>query len=386
MKSRKLNIWITGFTSFFTDVSSEMVYPIISLYVKALGGGPGILGIIEGVAESSASLLKVFSGALADRVGKRKPVAIGGYTLSFLGKLLFYLAHSWSMIFAGRVTDRFGKGIRGAPRDAMIAESIGEEERGRAFGIHRSLDTAGAVLGSLSAYFIVTYLTGEKVGEIALFRKLIFISLIPALLSVLILFFSIETGRGRIKRRINLASFRELPLKLKLYFLFLFIFTMGNSSNQFIFLRASEKDIGLGVGEIILLYVVYNIVEAVVSYPAGYLSDKINRKYVISAGFFIYGLVYLMIALFPKLIWISMAIYGVYKGATEGVTRAFVSDLAPEDRRATILGLHSAIEGIGLLPASLLAGLLWDLLGPSAPFLFGGIAGMVAFFGILLAV
>ncbi len=388
MEKKKLyrNVWITGLTSFFTDVSSEMVYPIISLYLKAMGGGPEILGIIEGLAESTASLLKVFSGAIADKIGKRKPIAILGYTLSLIGKFIFFLAGSWIMILAGRVVDRIGKGTRGAPRDAMIAESTPESERGKAYGIHRTLDTAGAVLGAAAGYFIVTNLTHAASGSISIYKTLIFVSLLPAALGVIILFLSIETGQTKKKEPITIASLKELPSNLKIFFGIILFFTLGNSSNQFIFLRAAEPDLGFTPAKVILLYLLFNIVETIVSYPAGYLSDKIGRKALISLGFFAYGITYFLIAIFPASIWLAMGIYGIYTGATSGVTRALVSELALPEKKATILGLHATIEGIGLLPASLFAGFLWRVYGHSAPFIFGGITGIAAALGIMLLI
>ena len=383
MKYHK-NVWITGLTSFFTDVSSEMIYPLISLYLKALGGGPEILGLVEGIAESTASLLKVLSGALADRVGKRKPLAILGYSLSLLGKFILFLAGNWVFILVGRFIDRTGKGTRGAPRDAMIAESVSEERRGGAYGIHRTLDTAGAVLGVLGSYFIITTLIhNSSVTNLLLYKKIILFSLIPAAIGVLILFFSVETGSRRKSEWSQIGNFRELNNELKIFLGIIFFFTLGNSSNQFIFLRAVEKDLSFSVGEIILLYLLFNIVEVIISYPAGWLSDKINKKFIIATGFFAYGVTYLIIALFPHWIWVAMAIYGIYTGTTQGVTRAFVSILSPPDKKATTLGLYSTIEGIGLLPASLLAGFLWQTYGHSAPFFIGALTGLLSSFFII---
>ncbi len=373
-------MWITGLTSFFTDISSEMVYPIISLYIKALGGGAVALGFIEGLAESTASILKVFSGAISDRIGKRKPLAISGYSLSALGKFLFYLARSWPVVLAGRVVDRFGKGVRTAPRDALIAESVGKKKRGGAFGLHRAMDTAGAVIGILIAYWLISKFhlhAGEPSLWIPVFKKLLLASLVPALLGIIILLAAVETGRGALGSSVRL-SFSGLDRRLRWVLAVVFLFTLGNSSNQFILLRAAEPDLGFSPQRVILLYLFYNLFYMAVSYPAGRLSDKIGRKPLLILGYLLYSSSYFLIALKPGMIWAAMGIYGLYSGVSEGVMKALVAELAPRERKATLLGLLSTLEGIGLLPASLIAGFLWFSISPSAPFLFGGGAALMA--------
>ncbi len=380
MLKRKANVWITGLTSLFTDISSEMVYPIISLYIKALGGGAVALGFIEGLAESTASLLKVFSGAISDRVGKRKPLAVSGYSLSALGKFLFYLARSWPVVLVGRVVDRFGKGVRTAPRDALIAESVGSERRGGAFGLHRAMDTAGAVIGILIAYWIISRFhlhAGDPSLWIPVFKKLLLASLLPALLGIAALLAAVETGRGPIKRSVKL-TFSGLDIRLRWVLGVVLLFTLGNSSNQFILLRAAEPDLGFSPQKVILLYLFYNIFYMLVSYPAGKASDKVGRKPLLILGYLLYSSTYFLIAMSPHLIWVAMGLYGLYSGVSEGVMKALVSELAPPERKATLLGLLSTLEGIGLLPASLIAGFLWSYLSPSAPFVFGGAAALAA--------
>jgi len=379
-KDKRKNIFITGLTSLFTDISSEMVYPIIALYLKALGGSPAILGIIEGVAESTASILKVFSGALADRIGKRKPLAIAGYFLSTIGKILFFFANSWGLVFAGRFSDRFGKGVRTAPRDAMISESAEGNNQGKAFGIHRTLDTMGAVFGTLITFFFLFRIqeaakqSGNLSFYIPTFRTIILLSLIPAVLGVVVLFFTIETGSGKktASSPLSWASFRNLDRKLKVFLIATLLFTLGNSSDQFILLRASESDLGFSASSIILLYLLYNIIYMFISYPAGWLSDKIGRKWILISGFLLYSVTYYLIGFTPTLLIPAMILYGHYIGMTEGVAKALVSELAPATSKATVIGLHATLLGIGLFPASLIGGLLWSALGPSATFLFGG--------------
>lgn len=383
------NIIITGITSLLTDVSTEMVYPVLALYLRALGGGVLALGTIEGIAESLASMLRVFSGALADRVGKRKPLAILGYGLSSIGKLLFVFASGWSLIFAGRTVDRFGKGIRTAPRDAMISESATPAAQGKSFGFHRALDTLGATLGIVVTYFLLSRFQGEHAPQdlaayLPTFRRIMLISLVPALLGVFALFLSEETGKGRKLSQSPLTlSWKTFDPQLRTFFIATLIFTLGNSSNQFILLRAAEKDVGFSPSAVTLLYLLYNAVYTLTSYPAGALSDRLGRKWVLAGGFLFYALAYFLIGFSPRLIVLAMLPYGFYSGMTEGVGKAFVSDLTNENIRATALGFHATLLGIGLFPASFLAGVLWNTFGPEAPFLFGGSTSLVA--ALLLA-
>ncbi|MCX6090716.1 MAG: MFS transporter [Candidatus Atribacteria bacterium] len=374
------NIIITGLTSLLTDISSEMIYPIIALYLIALGGGPAVLGMIEGVAESTASILKVFSGALADHIGKRKPLAIMGYSFSSIGKILLYIAPGWGMVFTGRFSDRFGKGVRTAPRDAMISESAEGKSLGKAFGIHRTLDSMGAVLGTLITFFFLYRIrdAAQQSGNLSFylptFRTIIILSLIPAALGVLVLFFTIETGTGKKLTRspLSFSTFSELDRRLQVFLLATLIFTLGNSSDQFILLRASEKDIGFSAASVTLLYLFYNVVYMFISYPAGWLSDKIGRKGILVTGFALYTVTYYLIGFHPTSIAYAMIPYGLYIGMTEGVAKALISELSPATKKATIIGLHATLQGIGLFPASLLGGFLWSILGPASTFIFGG--------------
>ena len=370
------NIIILGITSLLTDISTEMVYPILPVYlVVKLGVSPAILGFIEGVAESSASLLKVFSGYFSDKIRSRKPFAILGYSSSTIGKFFLYISTSWSLVFVGRLIDRIGKGIRTAPRDALIADSAGVGKKGAAFGLHRAMDSIGAVIGVLAAYFLITHYKGE-------FKSVFLFSLIPALFGVIFLFL-VKEKRHQIKSPDSKIKFKwgALDKRLKLFFIFTFIFTLGNSSNQFLLLRA--KNLGSPLGAVILLYLFYNITYAWVAYPASRLSDKIGRKKLLVLGYLFYGLVYLGFALnsATQNLWFLFGLYGFYIGFTEGVEKALVADIAPQELRATAMGLHATLVGVGLLPASIFAGLLWKFLGASAPFYFGGFMGILASVG-----
>lgn len=370
------NVLVLGVVSFLTDVSSEMVYPILPLYLTVkLGAGPAIVGLVEGVAESLASFLKVGSGYLSDRIRKRKAITIGGYSCSSIGKILFYLSTSWTWVLGGRIVDRFGKGIRTAPRDALISESIPPDQRGRAFGLHRALDTLGAVLGASLAFYLLVAYEGD-------YQRVFLLSLVPAVLGVLVLFAVREVKKGPAKKL--KLGWSTLNPKLRVFLLIIFLFSLGNSSNQFLILRA--RDLGFAVTTSILLYVAFNVVHALTSYPLGSLSDRIGRRKLLVFGYAAYGAVYLGFALAPEgwYMWPLFAAYGLYLGATEGVEKAFVSDLAPDHLRATLMGMHATLVGLGLLPASVLAGALWTAFGSSAPFLFGSAAGFAAALALYL--
>ncbi|MFH0855892.1 MAG: MFS transporter [Candidatus Omnitrophota bacterium] len=386
------NIILLGITSLLTDISSEMVYPILPVFlVTALGASPAILGLIEGVAESLASLLKVFSGYYSDRIKLRKPFAMFGYAASCVGKFLLYVSASWGCVLFARLVDRFGKGVRTAPRDALIADSSPEGRRGASFGLHRAMDTTGAAIGVLCAYFLVTRYNGE-------FKNIFFISIIPALLGALVLFlvkekknvFSVSRAKNpefslsNVKGEAGFCPakrWRALDKRLKLFLVFTFIFTLGNSSNQFLLLRA--QSLGNPLSTVILLYLFYNLSYAAVAYPASRLSDKIGRKKLLVSGYLFYALVYFGLAVnkSPYNCWFLFCIYGLYTGFTEGVEKALVADMAPAELRATVIGFHAMLIGIGLLPASLLAGLLWKFIGPQAAFYFGGFMGLTASIG-----
>ncbi len=371
------NIMILGITSLLTDISSEMIYPILPVFlVSTLGASPAILGLIEGIAESVASLLKVFSGYWSDKMKKRKPFTIFGYANSAAGKLFLFFANSWTFVLFGRIIERFGKGVRTAPRDALIAEATGSGKTGAAFGLHRSLDALGAVGGVILSYFFVVYYKGN-------IRNIFLISLVPAFLGVMFLFL-VKEKRAVVEKSAPRIKFewKTLDKKLKPFLIFTFVFTLGNSSNQFLLLRA--KNAGNPLTAVILLYLVYNISRVIFTYPASRLSDKIGRKKILVLGYFIYGLVYLGFALNTSLsmFWLLFGVYGLYMGFTEGVEKALITDISPHHLKATTMGLHATLVGIGLLPASLLAGLLWKFIGPAAPFYFGAVMGITSSAGL----
>jgi MFS family permease len=384
------NIILLGLVSLFTDISTEMVYPILPLYLSmVMGAGPAVIGIIEGIAESLASIVKLFSGIIADKYGNKKRLAFTGYASSLLNKIIILFSATWGGVLLARVVDRFGKGIRTAPRDALIAESANRDRLGKAYGLHKGLDLLGTAIGILLAWLIISgsidtivmklnnYLSGSTIStEISRYRSIFIFSMIPALIGLIILVFVKDK---KVERASKVVSFnwQNLDTRLKLFLVFIFVFTLGNSSNAFIILRA--VDAGFSPVNVVLLYFVYNMTGSLLSYPAGILSDKFGRKNILCIGYFLYGLVYLGIALVSNsTVFIALfVIYGFYTAMTAGVERALIVDIVPPENKAGALGLHAAIVGIGLLPASVIAGFLWKWLGPSAPFLFGGILAFI---------
>ena len=382
------NVWVVTATSFLTDVSSEMIVNLIPLFLsEVLGVRTGLIGLIEGVAETTASLLKAFSGWLSDRLGRRKWLTVAGYGLSTIAKPFLYLATSWGWVLAVRFADRVGKGIRTAPRDALVADSVDAGHRGLAFGLHRAGDSAGAGLGLLVA-LIVVWATqgGAPTLTRSAFETVVLISIVPAVLAVIVLAVGARdvprAGRERAATpRLSLAGFNP---RFKGFLLVVTLFTLGNSSDAFLILRAKER--GLSVLGVMGMLIAFNLVYALVAGPAGALSDRIGRRRLIVGGWLAYGLIYLGFAL-AGTVWHVVAlfvVYGVYYGLTEGVAKAMVADLVPADKRGTAYGVFNAAIGLVALPASLIAGVLWQGVGawqgwgPRAPFFFGAALALIA--------
>jgi len=380
------NVWAVSLTSFFMDISSEMVINILPLFLSnVLGVKTNIIGLIEGVAEATASLLKVFSGWLSDRLRARKWLAVSGYALSALSKPFFYFANSWGTVAGVRWADRVGKGVRTAPRDALVADSIDERHRGLAFGFHRAADTGGAVLGLLIALGAVWL---AQAGDVELshstFQTVVLISLVPAFLAVLSLALGAEDVPVTARRKMPKFAFRSLGKHFCIFMLIVGLFDLGNSSDAFLVLRAQER--GLSVIGVLGMLVTFNLVYTLVSTPAGSLSDRIGRRRLIVGGWLVYAAIYLGLALAGKgwHVWVLYAIYGVYYGLAYGTTKAMVADIVPEALRGTAYGTYNAVLGVLDFPASLIAGFLWhgvgtwEGFGPSAPFFFGGAMALMA--------
>ncbi len=386
------NIIFIGIISLLTDVSSEMIFTLMPLFLaNVLGATTAVIGLIEGVAESTASLLKIASGWLSDRLGNRKYLSFIGYALSTLSKPFMLIANAWGPVMAIRFADRFGKGIRAAPRDALVGDSVDEDNRGKAYGFHKAMDTSGAAIGLVLAALIVFLLQRDMVNlQFDTYRWMIIIGIVPAFISLFFFIFIKEPPRKAVEAcdvpPTLSAEQKALDNRFKIFMVIMFLFTLGNSSDAFIVLRA--QDLGNSVLLISIMLIMFNIVYALFSMPAGILSDKLGRRKVIIAGWIIYALVYLGLAAAnqPWMIWLLYAFYGLYYGLTQGVYRALVCDLVPEDRRGTAFGMYNGITGITLLPASLIAGWLWQSFSPAAPFYFGAVLAGLSAIGLLLFV
>ena len=386
------NVWVMSATSLLNDISSEMLLNLIPFFLaNILGVRTAVIGLIEGVAETTASLLKIYFGALSDRFGKRKPFAVAGYALSALTKPLLYFASAWGWVLGVRVADRIGKGIRTAPRDALIADSIDDKQRGLAFGLHRAADTLGAFLGIGIATFIV-WRTQAQASFLSLdtFKLIVLVSIIPGVLGVLVLALGAAEVTGtdagvELKR----LSLKDMDPRFRYFLFVLVLFTLGNSSDAFILLRGQER--GLSILQVMGMSLTFNAIYTVFAGPLGAWSDSVGRRRLMLIGWLAYGLVYLGFAFSRSgwQIWALFALYGLYYAATEGAARALVADLVPPAQRGGAYGLYNAAIGITVLPASLIAGLLWQGLGPwagfgpSAPFFFGALMALLA--GLLFA-
>ena len=365
------NVFFTGVVSFFMDFSSEMIYPLVPIFLSSvLGVNKSVIGLIEGIAESTASLLKVFSGWLSDRMGKRKILMVAGYGISALSRPVIALSTLWGHVLTFRFVDRFGKGIRGAPRDAIIAESTPYAELGRSFGFHRGMDTLGAVAGPAVAFIILSLFSGN-------YRLVFWLSMIPGIIAVLIILFFIKEKKSRnseLKKRETFALqdfCTNLDWRFKAFVAIATLFAIGNSSDVFLILKAT--DTGVKETQIPIIYLCFNLVYALTSIPAGILSDRIGRKRIILAGFILFGFIYwgFASASEQKHIWGLFLLYGLFMGLTEGIQKAFLATIIPAEFKATAYGIFNTFVGLAIFPASVIGGYLWDKFGPHATFYYG---------------
>jgi MFS family permease len=383
MKNKRIlgfprNVFALGWTSFLNDTASEMIYPLLPVFLTTtLGAGAAFLGLIEGIAESTASLLKLFSGWFSDRIGKRKGLVLFGYGLAAVARPLISISHAAWQVLLIRAGDRAGKGVRGSPRDALVAGSCEESERGKAFGLQRAMDHAGAIVGPLLASGLLFLVPGN-------YRLTFALASIPGLLTLPLIAWGVREIKPHVSStaqgvRLTLAPFSG---KFKTYLAILVLFTLGNSSDAFLLLRA--KTLGVGIALLPILWIVLHIVKMTTSIPGGMLSDKIGRRGVIVAGWLIYALTYLGFGLAGKAwqAWALFAFYGLFFGLTEGVEKAFVADLVPETLRGTAYGLYNFAIGIAAFPASLLFGIVWQT--TQSALLAFGLGGALAFLASLI--
>ena len=388
------NVFFLGIVSFFTDISSDMIFgPLFPLFLKDVLRAPvTIIGLITGLTEGIESLIKISSGWMSDRLGKRKILAVLGYSLSTLAKPFLYWASIWGQALGVRFADRVGKGLRTSPRDALVADSAPEAERGKSFGFHRAMDTAGAAIGLVVAAVVVFLIQRGSLGlEEGTYRWIVLVGVVPAVLAVLVLLFLVRESKGsdspdngseQKAAESPLGPKKAFSNEFRVFLVIMVIFTLGNSSDAFLSLRA--QDLGYSSVQVVLMFVALTVVYAISSLPAGILSDGLGRRGVIVAGWIIYAFVYLGFASISPdssqwQIWTLFGVYGLYHGMTDGVARSFVADIVPSEKRGMAYGLYHGAVGVSLLGASLIAGVLWETVDPAAPFFLGAaLAGAAA--------
>jgi MFS family permease len=371
-----------GLVSLLNDASSEIIYPLLPVFLTAsLGASARAIGTIEGLAESIASLLKLFAGYLSDRLAKRKLLVVAGYSLASVARPLLAFAHTWMQVLAIRLTDRVGKGIRTAPRDAMIADTVSVEQRGLAFGFHRAMDHGGAVIGPLVGYVLVLIFVAKAssptMGE---FSKIFLAASVPALIAVLVaIFFMRESPvHAAPASQVTSLSLRGFDSNFKRFLVVLGLFTLSNSSDSFLILRAREA--GVSIAMIPLLWAAHHASKVLSSLLGGDLSDRLGRKRLIVSGWVLYAAVYAGFAFATQTIsiWILFLIYGIYFGLSEGAEKALVADLVRPEQRGTAYGLYNLAFGVTVFPASFLMGMIWDWKGPAVAFLVSAVMGATA--------
>jgi len=371
-----------GLVSLLNDASSEIIYPLLPVFLTiSLGASARAIGTIEGLAESISSLLKLFAGYLSDRLAKRKLLVVAGYSLASIARPLLAFAQSWTQVLAIRLTDRVGKGIRTAPRDAMIADTVSVQQRGLAFGFHRAMDHGGAVIGPLIGYALVllfvTKASSPTAGE---FSKIFLAASVPALIAVLVaIFFMRESPVHEMpESHVTKLSLRGFDRNFKRFLLVLGLFTLSNSSDSFLILRATES--GVSIVMVPLLWAAHHGSKVLSSLLGGDLSDRLGRKRLIVSGWVLYAAVYAGFAFATNTasLWILFLIYGIYFGLAEGAEKALVADLVRPEQRGTAYGLYNLAFGVTVFPASFLMGMIWDWKGPAVAFLASAVMGATA--------
>jgi MFS family permease len=365
------NILFTGLTSFLTDTSVKMVYSVMPMFLMSLGASKTSLALIEGIAESTAALIKTLSGFWSDKIGKNKPFMLIGYGLSALIIPLYSFVVSPMQVLILRFMERFGKGIRTAPRDSLIAGSVINRETGKSFGLQKAMDNSGAIAGPLAAFILLIFFPDN-------YRLIFLLAGIPSILSIFVIIFGIKEAKRRKESLFAKFHFKDFPRKYYLFLAIIFIFTLGNSTDALLMVKANE--VGVKVAFIPLVYLITSIFSVLLAIPIGSLSDKIGKEKILVAGFLIYAIVYFGFGITGSVgtIIALFALYGLYSAATDGIQKAFVSDTIDKNKQGTGLGIYNALLGITLLPASLIAGVLYDKVNSSVPFYFGAATAAVS--------
>jgi Major Facilitator Superfamily. len=365
------NIFFTGLTSFLSDTSVKMLYSVMPMFLLSIGASKTSLSLIEGIAESTASLLKSFSGFWSDKIGKNKPFMLIGYGLSALIFPVYIYVISPIQVLILRFIERVGKGIRTAPRDSLIAGSVTNGETGRGFGLQKAMDNSGAILGPLCAFLLLEMFPGD-------FRKIFLIAGFPAILSIFVIIFGIKEAKKNEESLFKKFHFRDFSKKFYLFLVIIFIFTLGNSTDTLLLVKANE--VGVKVTFIPLVYLITNFVAVILAIPIGTLSDKKGKEKILIIGYLIYAAVYFGFGMTRHVgtIIFLFALYGLYSAATDGIQKAFIADNIDENKQGTGLGIYNALLGITLLPASLIAGILYDKINSSVPFYFGAVTSLIS--------
>jgi MFS family permease len=370
------NVFLLGLVSFFNDVASEMIYPIVPIFLTSvLHTAVPIIGLIEGIAEATASITKFLFGAYSDYIQKRKPFVFGGYSFSAISKILIGLSYTWPLVLFARFIDRLGKGMRTAARDSLLLDNTEEHNKGFIFGFHRAFDSLGAVVGPLLALVLLAVLK-ENI------RLTFFIAFIPAFFAVLLLLFFVKETKKKqegIKYSLKKIKLSDLSFELKMFLLISFIFSAGNSSDAFLLLYG--KQLGLTTTLVVLAYVLYNVSQTAFATPLGKFSDKVGARKVFSLGLLVFAIVYFLFGIIhsPIWLWILFPIYGVYIAATDGVSKAYIAEFIHKEESGTYFGAYYTLTAIGTFLASFIGGVLWSSIDPSATFIYGSVMAFVAF-------
>ncbi|MDD4920681.1 MAG: MFS transporter [Bacteroidales bacterium] len=365
------NVFFTGLTSFFTDTSTKMIYSVMPLFLMSIGASKTSISLIEGIAESTASLIKAFSGYWSDKIGKNKPFMIFGYGITALITPLYALVKLPVQVLLLRFVERTGKGLRAAPRDSLISGSVLKKETGKNFGFHKAMDNSGAIIGPLTAFLLLYFFPLN-------YSNIFLIATIPAILGVISIAIFIKDVKASRHENNNKFHFNQLPRKFYFFLGILFVFTLGNSADALLLVKTAET--GIDKSYVPFVYMIFNTVSVIFAIPAGRISDKKGRELLIIIGFLVYSMVYFLFGRYNNLgIYIVLfVLYGLYSALVDGTQKSLISDIVSPDLKGTGFGLYHAVLGITLLPASLIAGLLYDHVNSNAPFYFGSLMALIA--------